>query len=133
MPSAILPRAGTLDAMPAPETAGDFLLAEWVRLRVCQILGFIWGEETHAATLRDQGESWDKIKEVEFWPVSDLFNAREQMALALAEMISLSEEAITPGMLVKMNAMFQKEEIIQLVLAIQSVHEAIEFPLARKG
>ena len=63
----------------------DHRLSELVKTRVSQINGCDHCTDLHAAALRADGESPERVEALPAWRDSALFDARERAALALAE------------------------------------------------
>ncbi|MBU2711773.1 carboxymuconolactone decarboxylase family protein [Zooshikella harenae] len=64
------------------------VLIELVYLRISQINGCSFCLNMHAKSLRDQGESSERIDALAGWRVSHLFSAREKAALTWAESVT---------------------------------------------
>lgn len=101
-------------------------ILDLVRLRVSQMNQCPIGISSHVAALREKGVPEAKIRQVETWCNSSLFNQRESIALALAELISVSCETVTESVLKMAQDHFTREEITYLVVAIVAVNDFAE-------
>jgi AhpD family alkylhydroperoxidase len=101
------------------EISVDAPLLDLVRLRVAQIYNCPLCTDYHTESLRQHGESRQRIQEVETWRTSTLFDEREQAALALADSLTSEPYGPIPDEVVyQARQHFNEAEILQLVLAV---------------
>jgi AhpD family alkylhydroperoxidase len=95
-----------------------------VALRLAQIQECPIGIESHTIALRKNGEREERLRELESWSSSVLFNRHERFALALAENLTSNPEGeVTKSLLGDGPRYFSQDEIIRLVLVIQAMDD----------
>lgn len=98
-------------------------LLELVKLRASQINGCAHCVNLHAGTLRQQGESEERIQSVEVWWETTCFTAREQAALAWTEAVTLIAESRVPDeVFERARGQFDDKELVDLTVAISTIN-----------
>jgi alkylhydroperoxidase family enzyme len=77
----------------------------------------------HANLLRKEGESEEHIQNVVVWEEATCFNAREKAAFAWTESVTLVANTGVPDAVYEQaQAQFNEQELVDLTLAITTVH-----------
>lgn len=104
-------------------TLGENLLG-LIKLCASQINGCAYCLDMHAREGREAGVPQRSIDVLAGWnEAKDLYSAREQAALALTESVSLiSENGVAQKVWDELNAVFSKQEIVELLMAISVIN-----------
>jgi AhpD family alkylhydroperoxidase len=98
-------------------------LVELVYLRVSQINGCAFCLDMHAKALRATGVSQRKLDCLAGWRVSELFDAREQAALAWSESLThISSQDASDEQYAALKAIFSDTEISDLTFAVSLIN-----------
>jgi AhpD family alkylhydroperoxidase len=101
------------------EIAFEPFLLDLIRLRVAMIFNCQLCGGTHAASLRAAGEADGRIRDLDLWSESALYDKREKSAFALADFLATQPTGPVPPEIVReARAHFNDAEILQLVLTI---------------
>lgn len=106
----------------------DHALAEIVKLRASRVNNCRYCIDMHTEAGRAAGVSDERIAATADWRVSDLFDDRERAALALADMLTVTESlshAEDPAAEAQWDAAaahFPDEELVQLVFTIAGIN-----------
>lgn len=96
------------------------MLVELVYLRVSQINNCAYCLDMHTRELLEHGQKIEKLALVQAWAeAGELFDEREQAALAWAEAVTLVAETRVPDEVYEVaRAVFDKRELVDLTIAI---------------
>jgi AhpD family alkylhydroperoxidase len=118
---------GALDRRNSPiEPALRSLLT----VRVSQINHCRFCVDINAATLLQRGIGDDKLLALETWPASDLFDARERMALEYADAITRSEQEVSDELMARLRELFDDDAIVELTALIAFQNMSSKFNAA---
>ncbi len=109
-----------------PAGREDVPLLDLIRLRVSQIHGCQLGESHYRAKLELAGEATNRLDELDTWPVSGVYTAKERMALALAELLaqpSPGESTLLPRLLSHAREQLTRAELVRLVVAVEAIQD----------
>ncbi len=99
------------------------LLIDLIDFRVSQINGCAFCLELHAKSLRDGGETNERIDSVAGWRVSSLFTERERAALAWAESVThISTTGAPDDVYQALTSHFSETEISDLTFVIATIN-----------
>jgi alkylhydroperoxidase family enzyme len=102
----------------------DPRLEDLVRLRVVQIHGCKWGVQEQKTKLKVQGETYQRLHQLENWRTEGIFSDRERAALNLAEAITHDPISAIPDVVFHAAcAIFSESEVICLILVILAVND----------
>jgi AhpD family alkylhydroperoxidase len=106
---------GALDRRSSPiEPALRSLLT----VRVSQINHCRFCVDINSATLLKRGIGEDKLWALDDWRASNLFSAREQMALEYAEAITRSDREVSDDLMARLKRRFDEDAIVELTALI---------------
>lgn len=110
----------------------DSILIDLVYLRVSQINGCAYCLDLHVRDLTSKGVKLEKLALVQAWrEAGNLFDAREQAALAWAETITLVAETHIPDEAFKaVAAVFSEKEVVDLTIAIAHMNSLNRIAIA---
>jgi AhpD family alkylhydroperoxidase len=101
----------------------DPQLRELVKIRASQLNGCAYCIDMHTYEARRAGESDRRMHAVAAWRESPLFSARERVALALTDAITLLADAGVPDEIYdQAEAEFGPGELAQLIMAIAAIN-----------
>jgi AhpD family alkylhydroperoxidase len=106
------------------KTGLDPALVDLVNLRVSQINGCAYCLDMHSKDLRARGETEQRLYMLSAWrEVPDLYNAREQAALAWAEAVTrLTDQEVSDRVYEQAREEFDDKELAQLTLAVVAIN-----------
>lgn len=119
-------RAGSFDPEnpPLDEIVLEPRLLDLVRLRVALIHKCRPCFDSHLESLRNHGESEERVRQLISWRESSLYNGTERAALALADALAAEPGAPIPKNLVRdARKHFNDAEILHLVLTIFAAND----------
>lgn len=101
----------------------DYRLVELVKLRASQINGCANCVNLHVNTLRDLGETEQRMHNMVVWREASCFSAREKAALAWTEAVTLVAETGVPDDVYELaRAEFSEPELVDLTFAIVTIN-----------
>lgn len=106
---------GMIDRRSSPI---DPALRSLITVRVSQINGCSFCVDLNAATLLKRGASIEKVAALSRWCDSDLFDAREQAALAYAEAMTVTGEGVTDPIFDALRRYYDDDAIVELTALI---------------
>lgn len=99
------------------------LLQELVRLRASQINGCNFCKGMHTDTAKNHGETDERLAALDNWKVSDLFDEKEQAALAVTEAVTLiADQGLPEDLYSKVAEFLNEKEIAQLIVLIVTIN-----------
>lgn len=101
----------------------DAALRSLVTVRVSQINHCAFCVDINAATLAKRGVSDDKIAELSTWRNSDQFDARERLALNLAEAMTITDHGVDAALITALREHFDEDGLVELtgLIAFQNM------------
>lgn len=96
----------------------DPVLRSLVTVRVSQLNGCRFCIDINSATLLKRGVPAEKIAVLDNWEERDLFTAKERVALAYAEAVTLRSDAIDEGLMARLKTYFNDNAIVELTALI---------------
>jgi AhpD family alkylhydroperoxidase len=111
---------GVIDRRGSPL---DPVLRSLVTVRVSQLNWCRFCVDINSATLASRAGSMAKVEALEGWRESDLFDARERLALEYAEAMTDSNRRVTDQMVDELRRFFDEDAIIELtgLIAFQNL------------
>ena len=101
----------------------DPLLKELVKTRASQMNGCAFCLDMHVKTARKYGEREMRLHHVAIWRESNLFDAKERMALELTDAITkLSPEGVSDELYGRAAAVFSEQELADTVFSIAIIN-----------
>jgi AhpD family alkylhydroperoxidase len=106
------------------QSALDHGLVDLVNYRVSQINGCAFCLDMHSRDLRARGETEQRLYMLSAWrEMPNLYNAREQAALAWAEAVTLlTNQDVSDEVYEQARAEFSEKELAQLTLGIVTIN-----------
>lgn len=106
------------------ESGLDAGLHALIDIRASQLNRCAWCLDMHTAQARDAGIDQRRIDLVAAWDeAGNLFDDREQAALALTEAVTLiSEEGVPDAIWNRVREVFTEQETVQLIMAISTIN-----------
>ena len=118
---------GAIDRKSSPiEPALRSLLT----VRVSQINHCRFCVDINAATLLQRGISEDKLRALEDWRGSNLFDERERAALEYAEAVTLSDLDVDDVLMAQLRAHFDEDALVELTALIAFQNMSSKFNAA---
>jgi AhpD family alkylhydroperoxidase len=109
----------------AQEDSLDPKLLEVIRLRVAQLCNCQLCIDYHTEILKAHGESDDRIKQLNVWRESSLYEPRERAALALTEALGSDPlEPVPQNLVHDAQDYFNDADILQLTITIFAVRDS---------
>ncbi|HWV39862.1 MAG TPA: carboxymuconolactone decarboxylase family protein [Vulgatibacter sp.] len=97
----------------------DPFLVELVRLRASQLDGCGYCVDVHARTLRNRGETVQRLMAIPSWRDTDLFSDREKAALWWAEAVTrVSQSRVPDEVYRRAREWFSEKELADLTFAV---------------
>jgi AhpD family alkylhydroperoxidase len=120
---------GVLDRKRSPL---DPALRSLLTVRVSQINHCPFCVDINSATLLRRGVSEDKLWALADWRTSNLFDARERVALDYAEAMTRSEREVDDDLMARLKQHFDDEAVIELsaLIAFQNMSSKFNAALA---
>ena len=111
---------GALDRRSSPL---EPVLRSLVTVRVSQINWCHFCVDINSATLATRAGSMDKVTHVQQWRDSDIYNAKEKLALEYAEAVTYSDQQVSPDLVARLKQVFDEEAMIELtgLIAFQNL------------
>ncbi len=111
---------GALDSKSSPLPP---VLRSLVTVRVSQINWCQFCVDINSMTLARRAGSLDKVQALEHWRDSDLYDARERIALEYAEAMTDSTQRVTDALMARVRAVFDEDAVIELtgLIAFQNL------------
>jgi AhpD family alkylhydroperoxidase len=104
---------------PLDEISFEPCLLDLIRLRVAILFNCQLCMGTHADALRTAGDMEIRIRQLDWWAESPLYDNRERSALALADALATKPTGRVPSEVIREARMhFNDAEVLQLVLTI---------------
>ncbi len=101
----------------------DPLLKELIKIRASQLNGCTFCLDMHIKTARQHGEREMRLHHVAAWRESNLFDAKERMALKLTDAITkLSPEGVSDELYGRAAAVFSEQELADTVFSIAIIN-----------
>lgn len=101
----------------------DPLLRELVKTRASQINGCAFCVDMHIKTARKYGERELRLHHVVIWRESNLFSAKERMALEVTEALTqIQPVGLSEELYQRAKAVFSEQELSDLVFSIASIN-----------
>ncbi len=98
-------------------------LLNLVRLRVSQINGCAYCLDMHAKELRADGETEQRIYELDAWRETPFYSDREQAGLAWAEAVTRVADSHVPDEVYNQaRSQFSEAELVSLTLAVVAIN-----------
>lgn len=95
-------------------SAIDPALRSLVTVRVSQINDCPFCVDINSATLLKRGVETEKVRALEHWRTSDLFDKRERLALDYAEAMTDSNLQVDDSLMQRLHAIFEEDTIVEL-------------------
>ncbi|MGH6917668.1 MAG: carboxymuconolactone decarboxylase family protein, partial [Geminicoccaceae bacterium] len=120
---------GAIDRRGSPL---DPALRSLLTVRVSQINQCRFCVDINGATLLRRGVSEDKLWALEGWRSSNLFDARERVALDYAEAITYSDREVDDALMKRLREHFDEDAVIELsaLIAFQNMSSKFNAALA---
>lgn len=111
---------GVLDRKSSPLAPA---LRSLVTIRVSQVNWCPYCVDLNSAVLAERAGTTDKIKELEQWQSSDLFDETERLVLAYADAITYTDQQVSRELMFRLKSSFSEEAIIELtgLIAFQNL------------
>ncbi len=94
-----------------------------VDIRASQINHCAWCLDMHTAEAREAGVPQRKIDLIAAWhEAPELFDAREQAALALTEQVTLIADGVSDAVWQRVSEQFDEQEIVELIMTISVIN-----------
>lgn len=106
---------GVLDRRSSPLSPE---IRSLVTVRVSQINWCRFCVDINSATLATRSGSMEKVKALENWRESEIFEGREKAALKYAEAMTYSDEQVTDDLVEELCQYFDEEGVIELTALI---------------
>lgn len=106
---------GALDRRSSPLPP---VLRSLVTVRVSQLNGCRFCVDINAMTLAKRAGSLAKVEALEQWRASDLYDARERVALEYAEAMTDSTRRVTDELMDRLRAQFPDDAVVELTALI---------------
>lgn len=101
----------------------DSKLKELIKIRVSQINGCAYCITTHSKEARNNGETEQRIYGLNAWQECRFYSKKEQLALQLAENMTLiSEKKVPDALYQEIRKEFNEKEYTDLVLLITQIN-----------
>ncbi len=101
----------------------DPVLLNLVRLRASQINGCAYCIDMHSKDLRAQGESEQRLYELDAWRETPFYTERERAALEWTEAVTLiARDHVPDEVYERVRQQFSEEEMANLTLAIVAIN-----------
>lgn len=98
-------------------------LLNLVRLRASQLNGCAFCIDMHSKDLRADGESEQRIYELDAWRETPFYSEREQAALAWTEAVThLTDGHVPDDVYEQAQSQFSEKELVDLTLAITAIN-----------
>ncbi len=98
-------------------------LLDLVRLRASQINGCAYCIDMHSKDLRAQGESEQRLYELDAWRETPFYSERERAALEWTEAVTLVSQTHVPEEVYeRVRAHFSEPELVNLTLAVVAIN-----------
>ncbi len=98
-------------------------LLELVRLRASQINGCAYCIDMHTKDARAEGETEQRLYELNAWRETPFYTERERAALAWTEAVTLvSENHVPDGVYRMAREQFSEKELVDLTLAVVAIN-----------
>lgn len=112
-----------VNATTANSTLGPVLI-ELVQSRVSQLNGCAFCVDMHARTLREHGESWQRLNSLVTWREAPLYSGRERAALHWAELMTRLTDpfADRDAAFEALKPHFSEQEIVELNWTIAQIN-----------
>lgn len=120
---------GVLDRKRSPISP---VLRSLVTVRVSQINWCLFCVDINSATLAKRSGSMEKVKAVEYWRESNLFDEQEKAALEYAEAMTRSDQHVNDQLVDRLRKCFDEDGIIELtgLIAFQNLSSKFNSALA---
>jgi uncharacterized peroxidase-related enzyme len=98
-------------------------LRSLVTVRVSQINHCAFCLDVNSATLMKRGVAFEKAEAVAHWRTSEMFDDREQVALAYAEAITRSDASVDDALMARLKGQFDDDAVVELtgLIAFQNM------------
>ncbi len=101
----------------------DPVLLNLVRLRASQINGCAYCIDMHSKDLRAQGESGQRLYELDAWRETPFYSDRERAALEWTEAVTLiARDHVPDDVYERVSQQFSEQELVNLTLAIVAIN-----------
>ncbi len=101
----------------------DAALHELIDIRASQINDCAFCLDMHWKDAREHGESEERLYSLAAWREADVYDEREQAALALTEaMTQLADTNVPDGVWERAADVFEADELAQVVFAIMTIN-----------
>ena len=99
-------------------------MVELIQTRVSQINGCAFCVDMHVRSLRQHGETWQRINSLSTWRETRFYSARERAALAWAETLTrlADQHGDHDGPFEALKGQFSDQEIVELTWAIAQIN-----------
>ena len=107
-------------------------LRSLLTVRVSQLNGCRFCVDLNSATLLKRGVAVEKVAALAAWQASNLFDARERIALAYAEAVTLPERGVDDDLMSQLKRHFTDDAIVELtaLIAFQNMSSKFNSALA---
>jgi AhpD family alkylhydroperoxidase len=105
-------------------------LRSLLTVRISQINQCSFCVDLNAATLLQRGIGADKLRALEGWRGTNLFDERERVALEYAEAVTLSEAEVTDDLMARVKQRFDDDAIVELTALIAFQNMSSKFNAA---
>ncbi|MGB0668927.1 MAG: carboxymuconolactone decarboxylase family protein [Porticoccaceae bacterium] len=111
---------GVLDRRSSPL---DPVLRSLVTVRVSQINWCHFCVDINSATLATRAGSMDKVTHLAQWGDSDIYDAREKLALEYTDAVTYSDQQVSPDLMGRLKQVFDEDAVIELtgLIAFQNL------------
>ncbi|MDK1024124.1 MAG: carboxymuconolactone decarboxylase family protein [Gammaproteobacteria bacterium] len=111
---------GVLDRRSSPL---DPVLRSLVTVRVSQINWCSFCVDINSATLAERSGSMEKVADLQQWRSSELFDAKEKIALEYTEAVTYSDQQVTDELMDRLKQSFDADSIVELtgLIAFQNM------------
>jgi uncharacterized peroxidase-related enzyme len=132
VPKLFLAVAALYGAIDRKSSPLDPALRSLLTVRVSQINHCRFCVDINGATLLRRGVSEDKLWALEDWRTSNLFDARERVALDYAEAMTLSDREVDDALMERLRRHFDDDAVIELsaLIAFQNMSSKFNAALA---
>jgi AhpD family alkylhydroperoxidase len=112
-----------LEAYVNHHTGLDPVLLNLVRMRASQINGCAYCIDMHSKDLRAQGETEQRIYELDAWREAPFYSDRERAALEWAEAVTLVSQTHVPDEVYeRVRKQFSEADLVNLTAAIVAIN-----------
>lgn len=120
---------GMIDRRSSPL---DPVLRSLVTVRVSQINWCRFCVDLNSATLLKRGASVDQVEALECWRDSELFDARQRVALEYAEAMTRSDLGVSDDLMARLRTHFDEDAVVELtgLIAFQNLSSKFNSALA---